>query len=486
MSYFEGSATLPPPFNIFPTPKLLFRMLGRCKKDKLPRMSSKELQEKRDYRYTSVMRALVWRYVSAMHRQAEDNPVTEDDINEVKGEISAAKCEMLEVLRSNGMDISKAQMKEKAILGKKMRMWERRLMTDFHVTPVTTEGDMDKTYEVPPESEDSLARFRRIAKLSVINSASHKWGQVVEGVCAASQVGHCNKRESFKRQQNLQKAMDQARKLVNHTPTPGTYKKTSLITIPVTTASSLMELLKDITEETEQCSDEHSKKPLTEAVPSREASESTTLTSAVEKEKHSQNTAEKTEQLTKSTSNSTCSDVAMETRQSHEVSTPSTLSLPQTAASVHYVKTDSQSPNDVRSKALAPMGAQTVDFKKPPSDHHSSAYPTVLVPQQQNSGEDEAKTASPEPQTIITMAETTTDNDIKPERTMSHSTHHESTSLYQFNVMLSDNASMEAEMVESSSTEKLVCGNISPAPLRPVKRIEDVKTLKRQPKGGWI
>jgi hypothetical protein len=58
--------------------------------------------------------------------------------------------------------------------------------------------------------------------------------------------------------------MDQARKLVNHTPTPGTYKKTSLITIPVTTASSLMELLKDITEETEQCSDEHSKKPLTE------------------------------------------------------------------------------------------------------------------------------------------------------------------------------------------------------------------------------
>jgi len=54
----------------------------------------------------------VWRYVSVMHRQAEDSPVTEDDINEVKGEISAAKCELLEVLRSNGMNISKAQMKE--------------------------------------------------------------------------------------------------------------------------------------------------------------------------------------------------------------------------------------------------------------------------------------------------------------------------------------------------------------------------------------
>ena len=60
------------------------------------------------------MRALVWRYISAMHRQAEESAVTEDDINEVKGEISAAKCEILEVLHSNGMDISKADAKEKS------------------------------------------------------------------------------------------------------------------------------------------------------------------------------------------------------------------------------------------------------------------------------------------------------------------------------------------------------------------------------------
>lgn len=71
-----------------------------------------------------------------------------------------------------------------AALGKKMRMWERQLMTDFHVTPVTTE-DTDKTHEVPPENENSLARFRRIAKLALKNSASRKWGEVVEGVCVA-------------------------------------------------------------------------------------------------------------------------------------------------------------------------------------------------------------------------------------------------------------------------------------------------------------
>lgn len=66
-----------------------------------------------------------------------------------------------------------------------MRMWERRLMGDFHVTPVTTGEDVDKPPEVPAESENSLARFRRVAKLAVLNSATHKWGAVVEGVCAA-------------------------------------------------------------------------------------------------------------------------------------------------------------------------------------------------------------------------------------------------------------------------------------------------------------
>ncbi|BES91487.1 transient receptor [Nesidiocoris tenuis] len=41
MSYFEESATLPPPFNIMPTPKLIFKLLGLRKKDKLRRMSTK-------------------------------------------------------------------------------------------------------------------------------------------------------------------------------------------------------------------------------------------------------------------------------------------------------------------------------------------------------------------------------------------------------------------------------------------------------------
>lgn len=68
----------------------------------------------RDNRYTSVMRSLVWRYVSAMHRKFEESPVTEDDINEVKGEISAMRYELIEIFEKNGMDISSVDRKEKS------------------------------------------------------------------------------------------------------------------------------------------------------------------------------------------------------------------------------------------------------------------------------------------------------------------------------------------------------------------------------------
>lgn len=80
------------------------------------RMSTKRFnkaEKERDYRYTQVMRSLVWRYVSAMHRKLEESEVTEDDINEVKSEISSFRYEMLDILGKNGMDVSSAEKKEK-------------------------------------------------------------------------------------------------------------------------------------------------------------------------------------------------------------------------------------------------------------------------------------------------------------------------------------------------------------------------------------
>ncbi|KAF5272565.1 hypothetical protein FQR65_LT04904 [Abscondita terminalis] len=234
LSYFEEGNTLPPPFNIFPTLKTFLKTFKLRKKDKKRKMSSnrKNRDEKdRDFRYTSIMRALVWRYVSTMHKRMEEDAVTEDDINEVKGDISAFRYDILEVL---------------TVLGKKMKIWERRLMKDFKVAPIVIDEEVDQLiYEPPPENEDPLSRFRRVAKLAVLNSNMHKWGQVVTGACLASQIGHCSSKDSFQKQQNLLKAMEEAQRIVSRAPVPLSRSSTP-IELPDTTGQSIMDLLRGI------------------------------------------------------------------------------------------------------------------------------------------------------------------------------------------------------------------------------------------------
>lgn len=141
-----------------------------------------------------------------MHRRYEESAVTEDDINEVKAEISSMRYEMLAIFEKNGMDISSADKKERAQLGKRMKVWERRLMKDFQVAPVT--GDDEP--EDPPDR--GIARFRRVAKQVVSQTTSYKWTEAVRGV-TNTQIGRCRSRECFKNQQNLQRAMNEAKRL---------------------------------------------------------------------------------------------------------------------------------------------------------------------------------------------------------------------------------------------------------------------------------
>ncbi|KAG8233919.1 hypothetical protein J437_LFUL005124 [Ladona fulva] len=252
MSYFEESATLPTPFNIFPTPKHILKWLGLRKKDKLRRMSSKRKERKekeRDYRYTAVMRSLVWRYVSCMHRKCDENPVTEDDINEVKGEINSMRYEMLEVFERNGMDVSNAERRKEAVLGKKMKMWERRLMKDFQVAPVVSEEMLEELEKAPPDNEEPLAKWRRLARIAVARSSSFKWGQVVRDVCKSSQIGRCSNRESFKKQQNLQMAMTEAKKIVEKSVISNGSPRITPMPLPDTTGTSIITLLNQIKED---------------------------------------------------------------------------------------------------------------------------------------------------------------------------------------------------------------------------------------------
>ena len=51
---------------------------------------------------------VLFKSVTAMHRKQELSQVTEDDVNEVKGDISTLRFEILDVFKNNGMDISSA------------------------------------------------------------------------------------------------------------------------------------------------------------------------------------------------------------------------------------------------------------------------------------------------------------------------------------------------------------------------------------------
>ncbi|XP_063978910.1 transient-receptor-potential-like protein [Diachasmimorpha longicaudata] len=250
MSYFEECGTLPPPFNILPPPKIFLRVFGMSKNPRVGRNSSR--YRTKEHKYGSVMRALIWRYVVNAHTEHEMSPVTEDDVHEVKSDISSWRCELLDILRRNGMDIGSANVKDNAVLGKKMKVWERRLMKDFQVTaPVGLDenGDMDEAEPTePPADEEARERWRRVARLAVLKSADRRrsWGQIVQCAVKSSQIGKSNSRASLQSQKSLQKAMEEAKKLRSRSPLPAV----SPIKLPTTGSSdNILRVLKDINED---------------------------------------------------------------------------------------------------------------------------------------------------------------------------------------------------------------------------------------------
>ncbi|ELT89523.1 hypothetical protein CAPTEDRAFT_172686 [Capitella teleta] len=115
MSYFEEGETVPTPFNIIPTPKSMWHILlwirdALCtctKKAKRSKWQSirklmKRVNE-RETRYQAVMRDLVKRYIMKRQKAGQTEGVTEDDLNEIKQDISSFRYELLEILRNNGM-----------------------------------------------------------------------------------------------------------------------------------------------------------------------------------------------------------------------------------------------------------------------------------------------------------------------------------------------------------------------------------------------
>ncbi|XP_039531885.1 short transient receptor potential channel 5-like isoform X3 [Pimephales promelas] len=116
MSYFDEGGTLPPPFNIIPSPKSVWylcvwlhcRLCGHgesrhedeCKHGKLKEFTERHADNLiQNQHYQEVIRNLVKRYVAAMIRSAKtDEGLTEENFKELKQDISSFRYEVLDLL----------------------------------------------------------------------------------------------------------------------------------------------------------------------------------------------------------------------------------------------------------------------------------------------------------------------------------------------------------------------------------------------------
>ncbi|XP_035390105.1 short transient receptor potential channel 4b [Electrophorus electricus] len=113
MSYFEEGGTLPPPFNIVPSPKSIWYLVtwmkinmfkGKSKRTESFCVLGRRAAEKvrLSHQYQEVLRNLVKRYVAAMIRDAKtEEGLTEENFKELKQDISSFRYEVLRMMKVN-------------------------------------------------------------------------------------------------------------------------------------------------------------------------------------------------------------------------------------------------------------------------------------------------------------------------------------------------------------------------------------------------
>ncbi|MGH0119836.1 UNVERIFIED_CONTAM: hypothetical protein FKN15_043269 [Acipenser sinensis] len=111
LSYFDDKCTLPPPFNILPSPKTVCYIVtslskwicSHTTKGKVKRQNSlkewRTLKQKRDENYQKVMCCLVHRYLTSTRQkmQSTDQPTVEN-LNELRQDLSKFRNEMRDLL----------------------------------------------------------------------------------------------------------------------------------------------------------------------------------------------------------------------------------------------------------------------------------------------------------------------------------------------------------------------------------------------------
>ncbi|XP_024889425.1 transient receptor potential protein-like isoform X2 [Temnothorax curvispinosus] len=103
MSYFEDGDIVPSPFNMIPTNKT-FQKLFKCGgSGRSTRSFIKKSREKALARHDTIVRLLIRRYVTAEQRKRDEFGITEDDVREIRQDISSFRFDLIDILKKNGM-----------------------------------------------------------------------------------------------------------------------------------------------------------------------------------------------------------------------------------------------------------------------------------------------------------------------------------------------------------------------------------------------
>ncbi|XP_043653888.1 transient receptor potential protein [Drosophila teissieri] len=159
MSYFEDGGTIPPPFNLCPNMKMLRKTLGRKRPSRTKSFMRKSM-ERAQTLHDKVMKLLVRRYITAEQRRRDDYGITEDDIIEVRQDISSLRFELLEIFTNNSWDVPDIEKKSQGVARTtKGKVMERRILKDFQI------GFVENLKQEMSESESGRDIFSSLAKV---------------------------------------------------------------------------------------------------------------------------------------------------------------------------------------------------------------------------------------------------------------------------------------------------------------------------------
>jgi len=159
-------------------------------------------------RYLHITRLLVRRYVSAEEtRKQEEAGISEDDVNEIRQDISSFRFELVDILKLNGMRTPTLQQQDHLVSGRKGKVMERRLMKDFQIGVV--ENAVREA--VMLASGNPMDVFTRIAQAIGGKKEPKDWNAVVRSVSfKADHIG--SKQTSLKRKSIRRKRVEEENK----------------------------------------------------------------------------------------------------------------------------------------------------------------------------------------------------------------------------------------------------------------------------------